>query len=263
MSKSKAYDLAPGNILQNMYLKHRLKKWTNKGLSFVEVGAGNGKISNILLNAGLTGVGFDLSKQACAINARNNEMFIRNNKYVINNSDFLEYDGSGVDIVISSHVMEHLSDEAVDLYFRKATSVLSENGLIVSLVPSCMRYWGIEDETVGHFRRYEYQDFHALSSRYRLKITDLAGLTYPVSNMLLGMSNFLLKKNESWKTTIPMQEQTLLSSSGVKQVKFKTFFPSYFRYFINEATMYPFFLVQLLTVRNQNCMVIYCEQSKL
>ena len=231
-------------------------------MTFIEVGAGNGNISNILLQAGLDGIGFDLNDSACAINSRKNEFYIEKKKYSVRNSDFLAYDGPSVDIVISSHVMEHLPDDAVDLFFKKACSVLKDGGFIISLVPSGMKYWGIEDDTAGHFRRYEYRDFETLSERYGLKIMNLAGLTYPLSNMLLGLSNFLLTKTESWKTGISMEERTLLSSSGVKQVKFKTYFPSYFRFFLNEATMYPFFLVQLLTTRNRNCMILYSELAK-
>lgn len=255
------YDLAPGTILQYSYRKRRLKKIGVNGLFFIEVGAGNGNISNILLENGMTGVGFDLSKGACENNAKKNSSFIEGNKYRIENSDFLLYDGPKADIVISSHVIEHLPEESVRRFFLKASSILTTQGRIISLIPSNMKYWGIEDETAGHYRRYDYADFYALSKEFGFKINDLAGLTYPLSNFLLKASNYLIGKEEGWKKNISMDERTLLSSAGVKQVKFKTYFPSYFRLFINEITLFPFVLLQLFNRKHPNCMVIYSEFS--
>src|SRR5438105_9444318 len=91
MVEPKVYDQAPGNVLQNMYLKRRLKKWALKGMRFVEMGSGNGSISTILLEAGLSGIGFDLSEKACANNARRNEFYVSRGQYAVRNSDFLEY----------------------------------------------------------------------------------------------------------------------------------------------------------------------------
>ncbi len=72
----------------------------------------------------------------------------------------------------------------------------------------------------------------------------------------------MIRKHESWKTQLSMRERTTLSSSGVKQIKYKTVYPSYFRYLINDITMYPFFVMQLLAAKSPNCMVIYSELTK-
>ena len=42
--------LPPGNILQNIYLKKRLKGLKSK--RFLEVGSGNGLLSNVILKSG-------------------------------------------------------------------------------------------------------------------------------------------------------------------------------------------------------------------
>ena len=80
--KNKTYDLAPGNILQNMYLKRQLKTIINckndhQYLNFLELGSGNGNISNILLSLGFKGIGFDLCKKACDINYQRNKFYIK------------------------------------------------------------------------------------------------------------------------------------------------------------------------------------------
>ncbi len=262
MSEPKWYDQSPGNVLQNMYLKRRLKKWATRGMRFIEMGAGNGHISSILLEAGLNGIGFDLSEKACENNSRRNELYISRQQYEVRNSDFLDYDGDKVDIIISSHVIEHLPEDDVDRFLKKSASVLKDDGRIISLVPAGRKYWGIEDETAGHYRRYEYEDFQTFSARFNLRNSHLAGLTYPLTNALFGLSNSMIRKHESWKTQLSMRERTTLSSSGVKQIKYKTVYPSYFRYLINDITMYPFFVMQLLAAKSPNCMVIYSELTK-
>lgn len=70
--------LPPGNILQFLFIKERIKKLrieqnTN---SFIEVGSGNGHLSNLLLKLGMTGVGYDLNIGACDNNAERNKTFI-------------------------------------------------------------------------------------------------------------------------------------------------------------------------------------------
>lgn len=231
-------------------------------MRFIEMGAGNGKISSILLEAGLNGIGFDLSEKACVNNSKRNEVYLSRQQYAVRNSNFLDYDGDKVDIIISSHVIEHLAEEDVDLFLKKSSSILKPGGRVISIVPAGKKYWGIEDETSGHYRRYEYEDLQTLSEKFNLPVTHLAGLTYPLSNILLGLSDSLVRKHESWKTQLSMQERTTLSSSGVKQVKYKTVFPNYFRYLINETTMYPFYLLQLMSARNPKSMVIYSEATK-
>ena len=81
-------NLPPGTILQYMHIRSRLgkilkKSTKNESLKFLELGSGNGLISNILLNLGYEGKGFDLSPEACKINAENNHFYVKTNKYNI------------------------------------------------------------------------------------------------------------------------------------------------------------------------------------
>ncbi|MGD9824046.1 SAM-dependent methyltransferase [Desulfobacter sp.] len=258
----KTYNSAPGNILQNMYLNHRLihhivKK---KAMKFIEVGSGNGNISRILLNNGLSGIGTDLSKTACRINEERNQDFIKHGLYEIRNMDFFDISGISVDLILSSHVIEHLSEKKLNAYFVKCQSLLKEDGVIISLVPAGMKFWGIEDETAGHYRRFEYCDFKHIAEENDFAILTLSGLTCPLSNVLLGLSNFLIKKNDAWKKNLTKEAQTILSSSGGgKKVMYKTDFPYWFRFIMNEITLYPFYALQLLFRRSKNSMVLYCE----
>jgi len=197
---NKYYDLAPGNVLQNMYIKQRLKSFAKPEMKFIEVGAGNGNISRILLEHGLSGIGYDLNDIACSVNRENNIDYIQAGSYDVRNSNFFDIPNEDkVDIIISSHVLEHFPPETLIKYFDKCKDILNNNGRIITLVPSCMKYWGIEDETVGHYRRFEFDDFEEIAEKHNLKIEEISGLTYPLSNLLFILSNYLIRKNESWK----------------------------------------------------------------
>jgi len=254
------YNLAPGNILQNMYLKSRLRQLQGSKKTFIELGSGNGNISAILLNSGMSGIGFDLSETACDLNRKKNGSYIKDGMYQVEEADFFDYKGAKVDVIISSHVIEHFPDELLDQYFSKCESLLNRGGVIISLVPSSMKYWGIEDETVGHYRRFEFEYFEKIAIDNGFIVKNMSGLTYPLSNLLFGLSNYLINKNDGWKKSLSKDEQTELSSSGgARQIKFKTNFPYWFRTILNEFTMYPFYLLQLIFRKNKNSMVIYCE----
>ena len=133
------YDLAPGNVLQNLYIKKRLNKYVKPSMKFVELGAGNGNISKILLDNGLIGVGYDLSDVACSLNYEKNKTYIDANRYQVKNEDFFDASNSDqVDIIISSHVLEHMPSDLVNCYFEKCKSIIGPEGKIISLVPSNM-----------------------------------------------------------------------------------------------------------------------------
>lgn len=253
--------LPPGNILQNLYLQERIKVLQKNGNKkfFIEVGSGNGYISNVLLNLGLSGIGIDLNEGACKNNRTLNKFFIENGKYEVIHGDFLENDWATIktDIVLSSMVIEHLPNPLLNQYFQVAKSLLNNNGTLCTFVPSSMKHWGIEDEIAGHIKRYEYRDFEELSKKYKLKISNLAGLTFPMSNLLFSLSNFLVNKYESDKLKLSQQEQTVYT--GNRNVPYKTSFPKIFNLILNPFILYPLHLLQKMFLKNANAMVIYAE----
>ena len=79
---------APGTILQFMFIRDRLKKIGYDKKHFIEVGSGNGYLSNLLLNFRFSGVGADLNQSACNNNKVLNQKFIDAGKYQVINGDF-------------------------------------------------------------------------------------------------------------------------------------------------------------------------------
>ena len=249
----------PGTILQRLYIKKRIRELKLKHVVFLEIGGGDGALSNLLLTHGFTGMSFDLNKDSCLINESNNSSFITQKKFQVINENLLEYDfkNQHFDLIISCMVIEHLDTETVGKYFKKCKSLLNHDGIIITLVPASMDYWGIEDEIAGHFKRYSFKDFENIAKKFSLKIKDIAGLTFPLSNILFPISNYLVRRQESKKLSMTMQEQTILS--GNRNVKMKTNFPNIFGLILNNLTMYPLHLLQMAFSKSDNAMIIYCE----
>lgn len=249
----------PGTILQRLYIKKRLQQLSFNQKTFLEFGGGDGSLSNLLLNKGLSGMCFDLNNDSCLINESYNSLFITQNKFSVLNENLLEYDFGKrkFDVIISSMVIEHLDENSVNRYYEKCKSILKSNGVIITLVPANMDYWGIEDEIAGHFKRYCFDDFKIISKNHSLKIKKIAGLTYPLSNFLFPLSNYFVKKQETAKLSMTKEQQTLLS--GNRNVRMKTHFPKLAILFLNEITLFPFYLMQILFKSSNKAMVIYCE----
>ncbi|UIJ99488.1 class I SAM-dependent methyltransferase [Rhizobium leguminosarum] len=115
--------LPPGTILQLMYLSERLER-LQPG-RFIEIGAGNGEITSLLLSRGWIGSVYEFDADTTA---RLKERFadeIVEGRLVLSNSNYVRSETADVDIVISSMVMEHLSDEDEALFMQKSRAIWS------------------------------------------------------------------------------------------------------------------------------------------
>jgi SAM-dependent methyltransferase len=247
----------PGTVLQHLYLAERLSR-LGPG-SFVEVGVGNGHASRVLLTHGWQGTGYDLNAAAVEHALEVNADFVASGDFEAFAADWLDGD-AGVDrinLVLSSMVLEHLGDAEVTRYFAQAARALRPDGRAIFFVPGSPRHWGIEDEIAGHYRRYTVESFAARAAEHGWSVIHIAGLTYPLSNLLLSASNRLVRRAEADKQPLALKERTELS--GDRDVPWKTGFPSWTGVILNETTMRPFHWLQKRYVDNDNALVIYCE----
>lgn len=252
--------LPPGTILQRLYFQGRLRRLPQAEF-FYDVGAGRGDLSNLLLERGLSGEGFDLNPEACRQNLAGNHAFVASRRYRVSCRDFTaQKPERAADIIVCAMVLEHWPEAEVQNFLQLARSLLTPSGRLCLFVPGSPAHWGIEDETAGHLRRYTFATLRAAAERAGLRVEDLTGLTYPLSNLLLPISNFLVRRAESHKTKLSAREQTI--SSGARNVGFKTVFPDWVRCLVNEATLAPFHWWQRLAARNPASLVLYCELSR-
>jgi SAM-dependent methyltransferase len=248
---------APGTILQRLYLRERLR-----GVPpgrFIEIGVGTGGLSRELLLLGWHGEGWDLSDEAVAQSTATNAGAVADGRYAVRRGDWLEEEDGETDLVASSMVIEHLSDEREALYFERCREVLSERGRAVVLVPASPRHWGIEDEIAGHQRRYTRTGLAARLDELGFRVEHVAGLTFPLSNVLLPVSNALVRRSEGHKRALSNEERT--RQSGTRDVAFKTTFPQALGLVLNDRTLYPLHLVQKAARNSDRALVLYAEAT--
>lgn len=218
------------------------------GKSFLDVGCGSGSMSKVLLDAGLYGTGVDFSERALKIASNNLKNYIEAGKYSIRQGDILEMpdDEIKVDVVLSYMVMEHIEDDRS--FLRKLSRFINPNGHIIIAVPGRMDRWSIEDETVGHYRRYERHDLQQILEDTGFRTPSVWSVSVPVSNMLFNVGTALLRRSsEVKKINLTQREQT--EGSGVQDIPWKTTFPSFARLVLNRRILYPLFVVQRLFYR--------------
>lgn len=249
--------LAPGHILQHEALWYELKELPSG--FFLEVGCGIGLISNYLLKKGWKGIGIDLNEEPIQINKEINKKFIDAKKYHCQRGDFTTYQdsttkSSGYDLVISSNVIEHLEEPTFSEFLKNMVSSTKTKGQIVIITPGSPKDWGIEDEVVGHVKRYTQADMEKISRDFNIKPINIFGITYPLSNFLLGLSNYLVKKNEGYKLSNSDYQNTIESS--LRKNSLKTEFPTWTRILINKFTLYPFIVLQKIFKKHPRSLMI-------
>ena len=250
--------LPPGTILQHIYFKERLQLL--KPGTFIEVGCGQGILSRILLEFGWKGTGYDLNETSLNQAKKINRQAIRDGYYQIKQENWLKsVSDIKADLILSSMVLEHLDEFEEKDYFEQCKCFLKPGGKVIFFVPACPQYWGIEDEIAGHYRRYTYSDIQHKLLTFGYQIEDLVGLTYPLSNCLYPLSEFLVNRSEKHKKTLTMLDKT--KQSGNRQVFFKTKFPPGLKFLLNELTLYPLHLLQKYYCQNDKALIIYAEAT--
>jgi SAM-dependent methyltransferase len=252
--------LPPGTILQLMYLRERMG-----GIEpgrFIEIGPGSGEVTSVLLELGWGGVSYDLEPRTVELLKSRFSREILEGRYNAKNEDFLSvdpYSHGRVDLIISCMVMEHLSDDLENNFMEISSALLHDNGLMIGFVPSSPAHWGIEDDIAGHCRRYTRENLYKLMNSNGWYIRKLTGLTYPLSNILLPISNFLVMRAEKSKLAMTDLEKT--KASGIRNVKFKTNFPGIMSMLLNRHVLLPLYWLQKVFSSSSNSLVLYFEAS--
>lgn len=248
----------PGTILQLIYLQERLRN-IEPGF-FLEIGPGSGEVCSLLLKLGWKGIAYDLESRTVARLIDRFSQEISEGRFEAKNEDYFLINANcvkKVNLVISCMVMEHLNKSLEDKLMRHSSELLQEGGLMIGLVPSSPAHWGIEDDIAGHYRRYTRDNIVALCGSNGWKIRHLAGLTYPISNILLPVSNFLVRRAEISKLTMSDIEKT--KASGIRDVRFKTTFPNILSLVLNRHFLLPLHWIQKIFSSSSNSLVLYFE----
>lgn len=251
--------LAPGTQLQLFFLEERLRLLPAG--KFVEIGPGGGDITHLLLQRGWRGLSYDLDAKTIGALERRFGAEIEAGRLTPIDGDYLSARPQGpsdkVDLVISCMVLEHLDEEEQRAFMRNSANWLRQGGTMITLVPGSPAHWGIEDDIAGHFRRYTRASIRELGADTGWNIIHMAGLTFPVSNWLLPISNYLVNRSEGSKLALSPLERT--KESGRRNVFFKTRFPPALALLLNRITLFPLHLLQKFFAASEEALVIYFE----
>jgi SAM-dependent methyltransferase len=213
------------------------------GRTFFEVGCGAGRLSRALCERGLTGRGVEMSKAAVAEGRDHLRDFIDAGRFAITEGNLFDVtpDRGGYDLALSLMVMEHIADDLA--FVRRMAEFVTPGGHLIIGVPGRRDRWSVEDETVGHFRRYDRADLADVLERAGLRDVHVWSVAVPVANLLFRFGNLLLRASgELKKKTLTAQQQT--EASGIRDIPFKTVFPSFFTVILNRYTLSPLFALQ-------------------
>lgn len=233
----------PGTWCMKAALRDVVKKLNVK--TFFEVGVGRGELAFELCQLGLTGTGCDISERAIAETKLRNEKFIVNGALKVEQKNFFEQKGDGnlYDLTLSAMVVEHVTDD--NLFTKQMAAKTAPGGFVMIMAPGRKKKWGIEDELVGHIRRYDVDDLKNLLKKAGLKNIKVISVAVPVANLLLAFSNLIYKiKMKGKLSSLTKQQQT--EASGSLEIPFKTVFPSWVRVILNKYTMAPILFLQKL-----------------
>ena len=261
MKMNKSY-IAPGHILQNDSLWQEIKDIPPR--KFLDAGCGIGLVSNFLLEQGWQGVGVDLNNEALRVNRQINKKYIKNSRYQCLNEDFNQFNASTINIdkfnlVISSNTIEHLEGSTFDAFLNNMKNHLDLNGTLIIIVPGSQQDWGIEDEVVGHVKRYSFEDMELLGKQFNLKPEVIIGMTFPLSNILLGASNYLVRRNERHKINEDSLKNTI--NSSIRKNLYKTEFPMWTKLFVNKYVLFPFIVLQRIFKYHPRSLAICAKYS--
>jgi SAM-dependent methyltransferase len=233
----------PGMLCQNRAAIELVA--ASEAKTFCEIGPGDGELAAALCRRGMRGVGIEFSAAAAAITKSTLADEIQAGQFRLIEGDFMTMTDapSGFDLALSLMVIEHVEDDAT--FMMRMVEQVRPGGMVIVGVPGRMDRWGIEDETAGHFRRYERVGLERLLIASGLKAVKVRSVSVPVANIAFQMSNALIRRaGEDRKLHLSQQKKT--QTSGIRDIPFKTVFPAPFKLVLNPIAMYPFFLLQRL-----------------
>jgi SAM-dependent methyltransferase len=147
-----------------------------------------------------------------------------------------------VDLAISYMVMEHVEDDTG--FLEAIARFVKPGGTLIIAVPGRRDCWSLEDETVGHLRRYDRGDLDAVLRKANLDAVSVWSVGVPTINMLFKISLRMVARSVAETSKVGLSPRQQTETSGIREIPWKTVFPSWVRIILNRVTLYPLFVVQ-------------------
>ena len=132
-----------------------------------------------------------------------------NKKITIKNSTINKVQ-TKFDTIMYFDVLEHIQNDLKEVLSAKKR--LKKNGYLIFSVPAFQIFFNNFDKSVGHYKRYNKEDFKIIASKANLKIEKLIyydsfGLLLIILSKIFNISNKNLGKNiKIWNFFIPFSK---------------------------------------------------------
>ena len=180
------------NYLFNYLNRRRLiklysKKYLNNN-NILDIGCG---ISPVTPNPKDT-LFVDISRPALGV--------LRENGYktIYGSITEIPLDENSTNILFCSEVLEHIEDYNKAL--EEISRVLSKDGLAFITVPCWQKFWDIDDDFVGHYRRFDPSEFQKDIEKQGLKLIEKKTIGSKLERKLTTLLVKQFKKNKESKT---------------------------------------------------------------
>ena len=231
----------PGSLCQIQAVCDRLG--AERPRVVLEAGCGAGGLLAELCRRGFTGIGLDPSAEAIKVAGQTLEPHLRAGTCRLVRAALNELgpEIGLVDTAISMMTIEHLEDDVG--FARTLAAFVRDGGSVLIGAPGRRDLWGFEDETVGHLRRYAREDLGSVMRAAGLLDVEVWSVSVPVANLLFHVGNLMVRRaTPVERVHQSRREQT--EWSGIREIPFKTVFPSWFRWLLNPRMLAPAFWMQ-------------------
>ena len=148
------------NALANLAVK-AITTTDKKSLKILDFGAGIGTISEILRGNGIDAICLETNKE---------EINILKSKGFKVYSDINQFSDNSLDNIASYNVFEHIENDKEIL--KQVYNKLKKDGKLFIFVPAYQKLYSEFDKRLGHFRRYEKEEFLSLVQSAGFKIKE-------------------------------------------------------------------------------------------
>jgi len=158
------------------------------------------------------------------------------------NADFMAYEriDEKFDCVISCEVMEHIEND--EKFIDKIRNLMMDQGQLILSVPARKKYWGFDDELVGHYRRYEKEELRSMVMNSGFSNIKIYSYGFPFTNIIryfrIIFAKFHYQEKSKWSKQQRSQESAFLVN---REKNYK-----YLAFVINKYTLFPLILVSSL-----------------
>ncbi|HSX47302.1 MAG TPA: methyltransferase domain-containing protein [Patescibacteria group bacterium] len=230
--------MATYNAPRYLFRRYTILSLVKPNNKFLEIGAGNLKLSQDLCNYFNKGLAVDFEPGVKKIFS---DLPVKiKKKLEIKIGDFFKLsDKESFDCIIACEVMEHIED---DLDFLSKVNIrLKKGGQVIISVPAKDKYWTIHDEVVGHFRRYNKKQLLNIMEKSGFKDVKVYSYGFPFINILWVARAMHGKQQSKQKKSWSKEQQT--KKSGISQIPKKY---DFLGLFFNKYTFYPLNLISSL-----------------